>query len=367
MHKRKCVLVPFFLAVAALATFDGGTPDDAGFLADESDLVEDMPDGTDPEAEGEDVGLPGGVSDGGFLYTSDLSDSEIERRFRDEPETLGSASMGFVEAGRLINGVPMPEGDAWTVVSPEAAFGTQETIGFLVTAANAVRAKFPSAPPLRINHIGKKTGGYLRPHHSHQSGRDVDLGFYYPPGIEPSAPRGRREDVMDKAANWALLRALATDADVQVILLDRRVQKVLYDYALSQGEDRAWLDSLFRDGPRAMVQHARRHRDHFHVRFFSGRSQELGRRLQPLLAKRPDENLVVHRVRPGDNLGAIAARYGSSVSRIQKANGLRSTFLSVGRTLAVPLRGACTNCPLPPPVVVPPRRLPPTSSMTGQP
>ena len=108
-----------------------------------------------------------------------------------------------------------------------------------------------------------------------------------------------------------------------------------------------------------LVRHARRHRDHFHVRFFAGRSQELGRRIQPLLARQPEQNLVIHRVQKGDTLGGLATRFNSSVKLIQKANGLSSTSLRVGRTLNIPLRGPCTNCPIPPPLIVPPRCLPP--------
>jgi murein endopeptidase len=205
-------------------------------------------------------------------------------------KSLGSISVGFAEAGRLINGVELPKGDAWFAVVPEFAWGTQETVDALMLVARAVREKLPSSPPLRVNHIGKKEGGYLRPHHSHQSGRDVDIGFYYREGCDPGALKVPREKAMDLAANWAFVKAIATQTDTQVVLLDYRVQKVLFDYALGLGEDRAWLDSLFHAGANSLFQHARRHRDHFHVRFFSARSQELGWRIQPLLAKRSGEH-----------------------------------------------------------------------------
>jgi hypothetical protein len=42
---------------------------------------------------------------------------------------------------------------------------------------------------------------------------------------------------------------------------------------------------------------------------------------------------------------------------IQQASGLAGTLLSVGRTLIVPLRGPCTQCPVTAPVVVPKRLL----------
>ena len=260
------------------------------------------------------------------------------------------------------DGLAGAPGDAWSVVSPENAWGTRETVVFLSVVARAVMEQFPYVAPLRVNHIGKQEGGYLRPHHSHQSGRDADLGFYYRAGMNPLLVKGARENAMDLPANWALVRALATRTDTQVILLDRRVQKVLYDYAVSIGEDRAWLDSLFNAGRSSLLQHVRRHRDHFHVRFYSARSQELGWRIQPLLAKRSDENFVIHRVRPGDTLGHLAMRYGSGVKLIQRANGLTSINLRLGRTLNIPLRGPCTKCPLPPQVVVPPRRFPASRS-----
>lgn len=294
----------------------------------------------------------------GLLYSCDLPDAVLVQRYKEAPETLGSASIGLVAAGRLINGVQMADGDAWKVVAPANAWGTQETVDGVEMAARRVREQFPDAPPLRVNHIGRQEGGHLRPHQSHQSGRDVDLGFYYPSGVDPRHLKVRREEAMDLAANWTLVRALVTGSDVEFILVDKRVQKVLRDWAVSHGEDRAWVDSLF-GGAAPLIRHARHHRDHFHVRFFAPRSQELGRRLQPLLADQPEQNFMVHRVRAGDTLGHIAARYGTTVRLIQRANGLGSAFIRAGQSLTVPLDGPCTKCPKTPALVVPPRRLPP--------
>lgn len=333
-------------------------PMDAGALAEEPGSPDEVLDDGEEEEEAS-LADSEGVPDGGFLYTADLSEAELERRFVEALESLGSISVGFAEAGRLINGARLESGEAWRVTAPQYAWGTAETIDHLITAARSVREKLPQAPPLRVGHIGKREGGYLRPHQSHQSGRDVDLGFYYPKGVDPARPRGNREQLMDLPANWELVRALVTLTDVQVILVDRRVQERLYQYALSRGENREWLDRLFRSGPASLLRHARRHRDHFHVRFFAGRPQELGRRVQPLLAKRPEQNLVIHRVRKGDTLGRLAAHYGSTVRLIEQANRLGGTSLKVGRTLHVPMRGPCNRCPLAPPVVVPPRVLPP--------
>lgn len=292
-------------------------------------------------------------------YTGELSDEELAARWKNDLEALGSISVGFAHEGRLVNGVQFPEGDgqAWVVVSPSTTWGTQETVEYLTRVASHVKSAHPDAFPLRVNEMSAKEGGHLRPHRSHQNGRDVDLGFYY---HQHPPPRVReRERVIAVDQNWSLVRALVTMTDVQVILLDRRVQEVLYDYALSVGEDRAWLDSLFKAGRDSLIQHAPRHRDHFHVRFYNPRAQELGRRVAPLLAQRPEQNLVSVRVRYGDTLSGIAVRYGSSVRAIQKANRMRNSFIKVSQVLRVPLFGPCNRCPVPPAVEVPPRRLPP--------
>ena len=349
------VLLMTALAQPAPAPDAGATGAPALAVSDDPiDSVE-----TVPEGESELSGLQGEATDGGLLYSADLSDDELEAMWREDAPSLGTVSVGFTEAGRLINGIQMPQGKTWTVIAPENAWGTRETVDGLIAAATAVHEQFPTCGPLRINHIGKKDGGYLRPHQSHQSGRDVDVGFFYKDPASLGRPVKARELLLEAAQNFALLKALVMQTDVQMVLVDRRVQKVLYDWALAHGEDRSWLDSLFHSGFSSLVQHARGHRDHFHVRFFSPRSQELGRRLQPLLAKVPKQNVLIHRVAKGDTLGRIAMRYGSSVSFIQRANALGTTPLRVGRTLNVPLRGPCMNCPVPPPLRVPPRRLPP--------
>jgi murein endopeptidase len=344
------------------------TDDDAGAGAG---AVADADDGEDEDAEDEDIGDPEAEIIGdnalvgdGHRYSADLSDEQLKELWAKHPEQLGSVSVGFTESGSQLNAVQFPrEGGNWLVVNPDEAWGARETIESLMAAARQVDARLPGGPPLRVNDISKKDGGWLRPHRSHQSGRDVDLGLFYPEHAKCSRAR---EKCMDVARNWALVRALVTTGDVQMLLVDKRIQAALYEHALSIGEDKAWLDSLFH-GPEPLLKHARRHRDHFHVRYYAPRSQELGRRVQPLLAMRPEHNLMLHCIRSGDSLGKIAAKYGTTVNALKKANGMKNTFLRAGRTLRIPLRGPCTSCPVPPPVVVPPRRLPPDMLQTDQP
>ena len=45
---------------------------------------------------------------------------------------------------------------------------------------------------------------------------------------------------------------------------------------------------------------------------------------------------VVHRVKRGDTLTSLAQRYGTTISAIQKANGLRRTTIQIGQSLRIP-------------------------------
>ncbi|MGC4114208.1 MAG: penicillin-insensitive murein endopeptidase [Myxococcales bacterium] len=266
--------------------------------------------------------------------------------------------MGFADAGRMVNAVRFPDGPLWVVADPAHTYTTEEVITYLKAAIERVNAVYPESEALRVGHISRPDGGWLRPHISHQAGRDVDLSFY----LTPFDPAKRKADRFDVARNWALLRSLLVTGDVQFVLVDKKLIKRLWDYALSIGEDKEWLESLFHNGLSSMVFHARRHRDHFHVRYYSPRSQELGRRVQPLMPKgKPEFNFTVHRIRGGDTLGKLAHKYDTTIKAIQKANGMTNSFLRAGRTLAIPLGTACIDCPVPPEVIVPARRLPPST------
>ncbi|MDP3504378.1 MAG: penicillin-insensitive murein endopeptidase [Myxococcales bacterium] len=353
---------PLLLGLLLLATAANGESRGDGDGGVESATVatdELMEPATTDEASLADESLQHVLLDAGYRFTLDLSDDELARRWQEDPASLGSIAVGRPDEGRLINAMPFPDpgdGGGWTVIVPDSCWTTQETADAIIGAANQLRAWFPDGAPVRVGQVSGPEGGFLPPHVTHQTGRDVDIGLFYP-GPEPYRVK-EREKVMDVAMNWAFVKAVVMHGDVQGILLDWRVQNVLYAYALKQGEDRDWLDSLFK-APRALFHHARRHRDHFHIRYLNPRAQELAFRLAPLMPQRPEENIALHRVVRGDTLSDIAVRYGSSVSRLKAANHLSNHLLRVRQVLRVPLRGPCTTCPVAPIPTVPPRRLPP--------
>jgi LysM repeat protein len=152
----------------------------------------------------------------------------------------------------------------------------------------------------------------------------------------------------------------------EAILLDTRIQRSLYRYALGLGENKEWLDRIFqfaRGSSEALIRHVAGHQTHYHVRFYNAVAQELGRRAHPLLVKldimSPPVYTVSHVVRSGQTLGQLASRYGTSVRAIMQVNGLSTTQIRVGRALQVPMRGA--PGPVSEPIVVPRRLLPPTT------
>jgi murein endopeptidase len=281
-----------------------------------------------------------------------------------DPAALGPLSIGTPDAGLLLNPVPFPEGEFWRLRDPRESWGTDETIAYVITAIESVEARYPGSPRLVIGDVSNPKGGRLKRHRSHQAGRDADIGFYYRRGEVDSFLVARRKD-LDLRRNWAFVRALLTETDVDRIFVDRSVMSLLYAEALEEGEDRGWLDDVFgRTAEKGIVQHVRRHKDHFHVRFYNPRAQEQGRIVYPVLVETgaAPPPTVTHRVRPGETLGGLARRYGTSVSAIRAANGIRGTRLRAGRSYTIPVRR------VPPdegPVVVPPRRAPPLPATTA--
>jgi murein endopeptidase len=290
-----------------------------------------------------------------------LSDDELQSRVETDPGSLGSLSIGRPGSAVLFNGVSLPPGANYQVARTADTWATTETVEAIQIAVDTVCSLFPETPTLMIGDISGQFGGRLKRHESHQGGRDVDFGFYYRSGAAALFAPGTTAN-MDLPRNWALVRALVVRSDVELILLDRRIQKALYDYALKIGEERSFLDHVFqfpRGSRDAIVKHLSGHRNHYHVRFYSPIAQELGRRAHPFLVElglvNPPTTSVRHVVRRGETIGQLAARYAVSADAIQRANALRSTQLRVGRSYRIPVRRAV---PAFEPVVVPRRPMP---------
>jgi penicillin-insensitive murein endopeptidase len=283
-----------------------------------------------------------------------------------DPTALGPLSIGSPSAGLLFNPRSMPEGPLWKIRNPRETYGTTETIDYVIRAIETVERQFPGSPRIVIGDISDPDGGRLNWHASHQVGRDVDIGFYHRREVDDLL-RARKSN-LDIPRNWALVRALVTETDVDRIFVDRYIQRYLFSHAVEIGEDSAWLDDIFgrkTAGKGAIIQHVRRHRDHMHVRFYNPRAQEWGRIAYPLLvkAKLAPGPTVTHRVRRGETLSHLSRRYGTSTRAIRRANGLRSSLIRAGRRYVIPIRKIPSEAE---PIVIPPRRLPPTPEVAAK-
>ena len=273
-----------------------------------------------------------------------LTAAEVAQRVDDDLPSLGALSVGQPHSGALINGVQMQDSDAWKVMQPATGFATQETIDSIARAALRLQREFPGSHKLFIGDLAREGGGHLRPHASHQSGRDADISYYYRPGYQAWYQPASIIS-LDKARSWSFVRALLTETDVELIFIDMRVQRLLYDYALSIGEDRAWLDSVFGFRMRSndpIIRHEFGHTTHMHVRFYNPEAQRRGQFAFDRLVER---KIITQR------------HYGARLF-------LRSPRPAKPRAEQPPppMRGQMA---LADELVIPPRRLPPTAQSSA--
>lgn len=293
----------------------------------------------------------------------------VVREIPADVRALGPLSVGHPAAGYLINSVPMPASPNWVLTAPDHGFATQETVDALSHCLDAVHSRFGGAEPTKLGSISGVRGGRISPHKSHRTGRDADVYFFRTPGAKWS--RAATEADIDLAPTWALLRCFVTDTDVDMILIDRRVQGWLEAYAVANGESKAWVQSVFHDQkePRqmAVVRHEPGHVAHMHVRFSSPKARRAGVAAYDRLVAAglviPTVQSLSHQVKKGETLSGIARTFGVPVEKIKSLNGLGSNLIRVGQVLtlqhAVDILGARDA------VGVPARRLPPAEPDPG--
>ncbi|MBL4685752.1 MAG: penicillin-insensitive murein endopeptidase [Nannocystaceae bacterium] len=192
--------------------------------------------------------------------------------YRHQHGTL-SRSVGAPNKGVLEQGVPFPEGDAWILRAfRPRSYATQTVVAKLATALTDWHERYPQAHPIKIGELSKYGGGRVKPHASHRTGRDVDIGYVL---LDPST--GHRfiratPKNLDAAATWGLVRQLLSTGEVEAIFMDAHVQALLLPHAFADWD--TWPSHLFsvlaldlRSGKRATIRAWRGHADHMHVRF----------------------------------------------------------------------------------------------------
>ncbi len=247
-------------------------------------------------------------------------------------------SIGEPYRGRLVNGVPFPtDMGGYMVRDPERAYATPELIGSLLDAIDSVREKYPNTVDLFIGDFSAPGGGRLNGHKSHQNGRDVDLGMYAIGNQPLDQFVPMHAGNLDVPKTWSLIEALIRTGRVQYLFVDRKIQKMLFEYALSRGFDEDLLNRLFNDvGPGstdAAIRHEPRHNDHIHVRFYAPWSSLAGQ----MDSLDPDKKALIELAQAGflpkkvlyyvdkrqTDIAALAQSFGVRVEDLVRWNHLK--------------------------------------------
>jgi murein endopeptidase len=185
-----------------------------------------------------------------------------------------SESIGLPHDGRIVGAMPMPDGPGRHITAQRwKTWATRHTVLTLDEIFDDWARQYPKAPPVLVSNLSARKGGPLEPHKTHQSGRDVDLGYIAKGAGSDPVWQHMTKDNLDAAKTWDLLRLIVDHADVEVIFMDRSLQRALLDHALAHGTVRKsrlahWLQvakGQRRGGP--LIKHVPGHADHFHVRF----------------------------------------------------------------------------------------------------
>lgn len=159
-------------------------------------------------------------------------------------------------------------------------WATERTVRSIERAVREVRRCHPGSPRLVVGDLGRQRGGWLRPHRSHQSGLDADLGYFY---RGPSTWYQRATAAtLDAPLTWALVRALIEGGNVDTIFIDASVQALLRAHVATLPEDQRPGEGVFTTPTRrdALIRHTWGHATHMHVRFRDPDAERLGERIR---------------------------------------------------------------------------------------
>ncbi|MBT9560716.1 MAG: penicillin-insensitive murein endopeptidase [Myxococcales bacterium] len=178
-----------------------------------------------------------------------------------------SESYGPPNAGGIRNAVPMPKTGTGFRCTGRNPWGTDETVTFLQLAAYLVHVSHPDGPDVLIGDISAEEGGRLRPHKSHQTGRDADVGLYAASGKTLKSFGSLPPRELDVIRTWTFFEVLLRTGAVRYLFIDRRLHAALESEAASRGLTDEALDKLFESRGGDVIKHVPGHDDHLHVRF----------------------------------------------------------------------------------------------------
>ena len=195
----------------------------------------------------------------------------------ERPESIGSPNDGHLKGGVHVDTTKPYFRVVPSYESGDVRWALPSYVNMIDRAARAVNKRFPGSA-LDVGDLSQRGGGDLLRHHSHESGRDGDLGFYaldakgkqvhgrtfvkFDPSLaSPNYPGAR----FDLPRNWAFVQELLGDpvARVSHVFVAEWLRHELLAYARPRVSH-----ALFERASQVMMQphHSLPHDDHFHVR-----------------------------------------------------------------------------------------------------
>jgi murein endopeptidase len=184
-----------------------------------------------------------------------------------------SESVGPPNKGKLKGARRQPDkGRGFVRKNDHGPFGTDETVALLTWACARMDEMYPGTAPAVMGDISNEGGGRMRPHKSHQSGRDADVGYYFLGNVTLTHFKDASPDTLDAEKTWSLIELFLSTQQVEYFFIDRRLQPLLYKEALARGWKEEELKKLFEAPVGAQagsgtIRHQKGHLHHLHVRF----------------------------------------------------------------------------------------------------
>lgn len=206
----------------------------------------------------------------------------------------GSLSIGTTRDGFIVGCKIMPlSGEYHRVLKIQSErgtnCGTDELVSGLLKVAKEVALASPKGGILTIGNISRVGGGDIPWSISHNSGRDVDIGFYlvgqngqqvFPDGLVSVDGMGKTmvngiPARFDIRRNWLLVRSIlrTPELPVQWMFISKPLKKMLIEYAKKIKEPKQLIEMA----NQVLVQpiRAKPHDDHLHLRIYCSKDDVL--------------------------------------------------------------------------------------------
>ena len=184
--------------------------------------------------------------------------------------SVRSREVGRPQGGRLENGEVLESGYGYWVRNSKLAYGTNEMVTELMRCLPKAKNRWKKTGDLMVGDLSRKTGGHLKKHRSHQTGRDADIA-YVMRGKQPRYFKKATRATLDVVKTWTIFKCLLDGKRTELIFVDYSLQPALYHYAKRRGASKKQLRRLFqylrgRGRPTGIIRHSPKHKDHFHLR-----------------------------------------------------------------------------------------------------